>query len=70
MKNISEQSEIDNVLYANINGKIVKIDIPEEGALGLLAYGAVGLKAWRKVKTAAQNKRNKGKEIQTTEDND
>jgi hypothetical protein len=28
--------------------------IPVEGALGLLALGAVGLRAWRKVRDAAQ----------------
>lgn len=32
--------------------------IPEEGSLGLLAYGARGLLAWRKKKE--QNKKNNG----------
>jgi hypothetical protein len=54
----NEKSDHDQELYANINGEKVKIDIPEEGALGILAYGAVGLKAWRKVKLEAQKKRN------------
>ena len=31
-----------------------KYDIPIEGSLGLLALGAVGLKAWRKVRREAQ----------------
>ena len=70
MNDNSEKTNIDNVLYANINGEKVKIDIPEDGALGLLAYGAIGLKSWRKVRIAAQNNRKKGEEKQTTEDND
>ncbi|NVO01833.1 MAG: hypothetical protein HXX09_03955 [Bacteroidetes bacterium] len=32
-------------------GKQVKLDIPVEGMLGLLAYGDIGLKAWRKKRT-------------------
>jgi MYXO-CTERM domain-containing protein len=30
--------------------------IPKEGALGLLALGAVGLRAWRKVRDADKEK--------------
>ena len=34
------------------NGKNEKLEfkIPEKGSLGLLAYGDIGLRAWRKVK--------------------
>jgi hypothetical protein len=33
------------------------IEITEKGSLGLLALGDVGLRAWRKVKKEAQQKR-------------
>lgn len=32
------------------------IEIPSEGALGLLALGAVGIKAWRKKREEDANK--------------
>jgi len=52
-----KEEQSDNFFYATINGEKVKIEIPEEGALGLLAYGAVGLKAWRKVRMEAKKRR-------------
>jgi hypothetical protein len=36
-----------------INGSEKNISIPIEGSLGLLALGAVGLKAWREAKKNA-----------------
>jgi len=39
-----------------INNK-KKIKITEEGSLGILASGDIGIRAWRQVKRAAQNKR-------------
>lgn len=32
------------------------VDIPVGGSLGILAYGDIGLKAWRKVRDAANDK--------------
>jgi hypothetical protein len=61
-----ENTSNDTILYANINGKKVKIEIPVEGALGILAYGAVGLKAWRKVKMEAQKLNNNQNNTQTS----
>ena len=40
-----------------------KVKIDEQGSLGLLALGDIGLRAWRKVKKAEQLKRkNEGKD--------
>ena len=35
------------------NNQGTKFEIPVEGSLGLLALGAVGLRAWRKVRKEA-----------------
>ena len=67
--NNNEQNK-DKAIYAIINGENVKIDIPEEGALGLLAYGAVGLIAWRKVRLEAQKKKNILNSSKTNGNND
>ena len=51
MKNSSE----------NINSKkiINAVEIPTDGSLGLLALGAVGIKAWRKKREESiKNKKN------------
>lgn len=50
MKNSSE----------NINSKkiINAIEIPADGSLGLLALGAVGIKAWRKKRGEEKSKKN------------
>jgi hypothetical protein len=53
MTNKTDQPENDDVIYTIVDGKKVRIEIPVEGALGLLAMGAVGLKAWRKVRAEA-----------------
>ena len=57
MADLIDQTGNNHEIYSIIDGKKVKIDIPVEGALGLLAMGAVGLKAWRKVRAEA-NKQN------------
>ena len=41
----------------NIQGK--EFIIPVEGSLGLLALGAIGLKAWRRAREKASKKENK-----------
>lgn len=45
----------------NINSKkiINAIEIPADGSLGLLALGAVGVKAWRKKRDEEKLKENK-----------
>ncbi len=68
MDGLNSKTNNNHILYATINGQKVKIDIPEEGAIGLLAYGAVGLKAWRKVRIEAQNKRKEENDQIITED--
>jgi hypothetical protein len=35
--------------------KTIEFAITEEGSLGLLAYGDIGLRAWRKVKKKVRN---------------
>lgn len=46
--------------YIDQDGKQVKLEIPEHGMLGLLAYGDIGLRAWRKVRQAELEKRTGG----------
>lgn len=42
--------------------KVVKYEITPEGSLGLLALGAVGLRAWRKVKSNQKENQEKNKD--------
>ena len=44
------------------NEKEQKFDIPVEGSMGLLALGAAGLKAWRKVRDQAKKEEKDKKE--------
>ncbi|MFC4722345.1 hypothetical protein ACFO5O_08430 [Geojedonia litorea] len=39
--------------------KLPSFEITEKGSLGLLAYGDIGLRAWRKVKQEFYNKDSK-----------
>lgn len=42
------------------------VDIPVGGSLGILAHGDIGIKAWRKVREAADDK----KELEENKEND
>jgi|WetSurMetagenome_2_1015567.scaffolds.fasta_scaffold260455_2 hypothetical protein len=46
------------------DGKEVKLDIPVEGMLGLLAYGDLGLLAWRNVRKEARKVREENNQKQ------
>jgi|GEM_PF-3060860 len=37
-------------LYIIENNQKVKLEIPPEGMIGLIAYGDLGIQAWRKAK--------------------
>lgn len=39
-------------------GKKLPYAIPVEGSLGLLAYGDIGLRAWREVKKKSKEEKN------------
>ena len=41
------------------NKNLNSIEIPVEGSLGLLAYGAQGIKAWRKKRKEVADQKNK-----------
>lgn len=43
-----------------LNGKPFKV--PPGGSLGVLALGAVGVRAWKKVKKEYEDRKNNGKE--------
>ncbi|MEI6122518.1 MAG: hypothetical protein WCQ95_02710 [Bacteroidota bacterium] len=43
--------------YIMQDGKQVKLEIPPEGMLGLIAYGDIGLRAWRKARQAEIDKK-------------
>ena len=43
--------------YITVDGEQQPLEIPEHGMLGLLAYGDVGLRAWRQARQAAIDKR-------------
>lgn len=45
-----------------------EIEIPEEGNLGILAYGDIGLKAWRKKRKELEGKKNTNKKIEKKKD--
>lgn len=47
----------DIEFFIEENGKKVKLEIPPSGMLGLLAYGDIGLRAWRKVRQQEKDKR-------------
>lgn len=36
---------------------IIRFNVPIEGSLGLLAFGDIGLRAWRKIKNELNNSR-------------
>lgn len=44
------------------NQNKISYTITKEGSLGLLAYGDIGLREWRKVKRAFQLKQNRDKQ--------
>ncbi len=50
MKNSSENTNSKKIINA--------IEISADGSLGLLALGAVGIKAWRKKRDAEKSKEN------------
>lgn len=54
MKNKSEEIQI-----LGTDGK--PVEIPEEGSIGLLALGYVGLLAWRKKRKEVADEASKGK---------
>ena len=45
--------------FTTADGK--KMEVPLRGSLGLLAYGAVGIRIWREVRVMAQQEKNAGK---------
>ena len=46
-----EKIEVDGTdLYTIQDGKKVKLEIPAEGMIGLIAYGDLGIRAWRNAK--------------------
>ena len=47
--------ETDQPLFKTTDG--AAFDVPVEGSLGLLAYGDIGLMAWRHKKLEAQEER-------------
>lgn len=53
MKNSTENKHSKKIINA--------IEIPANGSLGLLALGAVGIKAWRKKREEDKSKENKHK---------
>lgn len=55
-----DMSEEQNKEYMPKPGEVY--EIPEEGSLGLLALGAVGLKAWRQKKREVQQEKAQNEE--------
>jgi hypothetical protein len=51
--NIGESAEF----FITVDGEQQKLEIPEHGMLGLLAYGDIGLRAWRQTRQAEIDKR-------------
>lgn len=51
----------NNLNNSNQKKSKENFDIPVEGSLGLLALGAVGLKAWRKKRDEEESKSNNKK---------
>jgi hypothetical protein len=49
------------------DGKQVKLEIPLNGMLGLLAYGDLGVQSWRKVRQAEFDKKAAEKDQKTIE---
>lgn len=49
---------MENKTEKNNKDKKPEFIIPEKGSIGLLALGAVGLKAWRKVRREAYLEKN------------
>jgi hypothetical protein len=59
MENIGKSNPSNNTPKLVIKNSETEFDIPVEGSLGLLALGAVGIKAWReKRKSVTENKEN------------
>lgn len=46
----------------NVANEKQELEIPVEGSLGLLAYGAKGIEAWRKKKQQVKSQQEKPKE--------
>lgn len=42
--------EEEPIFYIEHDGQKVKLEIPAGGMLGLLAYGDIGLRAWRRTR--------------------